>query len=107
MRSMGTRNRPKPAQDRVRNEIMQLYQLLLIRSLCNVNLVFCDAVDDFRFARLITCEQDHEEPSEEGKHGQDVDGERGAHGQGVGKAAVTEKRGQNARETDGSNNTRV
>ena len=81
MRSIGTRNRPKPTQDRVNNDI----------------LVFCDAVYDFCFARSTTCEQDHEEPSEEGEHGQNVDGERRAHGQGGGNTAVTADRCQNAR----------
>ncbi len=36
-----------------------------------------------------TREQNHEEPSEERKHGKDVNGERRAHRQGGGHAAVT------------------
>ena len=34
-------------------------------------------------------EGDHEEPAEEGKHGEDVDGRGGAHGEHAGDAAVS------------------
>ncbi len=36
-----------------------------------------------------TCEQDHDEPSEEGEHGQDVDGQRRFHVESGWHAAVT------------------
>ena len=41
-----------------------------------------------------TRKQNHEEPSEEGEHGEDVDGERRAHGQGGGYAAVAADGGE-------------